>query len=528
MKKTGLLLFFSIIVAAGLSQTDPVGSGQAIKLDGIDDYIDLGNIYDDLIFPFSISAWVKVDPTATSGPVFVSQDNGPIYNGFWFYAAPSTIWVEYGDGRGEGGPEFRRGIRADVPSLVDRWNHVCAVVVGTNDMRLYLNGINVGGNYTGTSTLPMASTFPNDIAKIGYFFTNGSTYRYKGEVDEIRVFNRALSELEIRTTMCKKLAGNESGLIGYWNFDELSGNTTLDKSGNAFHGQLKNGPTRVFSGAPIGDESMFQYQSNWSGSSVTLNHASETVIVSDILGAPEGVHIYTVNSQPSQTGGLDILPVPDVYYGVFTAATDFDNLFTVSHTSTGEACGLGIRTDNSVSIWTDAPSTISNVSIRAELIHQANLTDVLDINLGDDVESCPFVAKTLQPLTNPSGYSFIWQDGSTQSTYQANDYGTYWVVVSKDCIFDRDTILFAKPEFGEIRIPNVFSPNEDNLNQFFVIDNELLGSQLLVYNRWGKQVYAAINYQNNWAGEGLPQGVYYFIIKSPCVEDQKGWVSIVR
>ena len=53
----------------------------AISFDGTDDYIDLGNIYDDLVFPFTISAWVKLDQ-ADKSPVFASQDNYPVYNGF--------------------------------------------------------------------------------------------------------------------------------------------------------------------------------------------------------------------------------------------------------------------------------------------------------------------------------------------------------------------------------------------------------------------------------------------------------------
>jgi len=141
------LLATCCLCYSAIGQMDAIGSGRAIRLDGVDDYVDLGNILDNLVFPFTISAWVNVDPTATSGPLFVSQDNASIYNGFWFYATPSTIWMEYGDGRGDGNPAFRRGKRVDNLPLAGRWSHICAVVKGPNDITLYLNGNDVGKRF---------------------------------------------------------------------------------------------------------------------------------------------------------------------------------------------------------------------------------------------------------------------------------------------------------------------------------------------------------------------------------------------
>src|SRR5690349_2038409 len=129
---TFLSLMF--VVANLKAQTDNVGSGRAIRFDGVDDYIDFGNIYDDLVFPFSVSAWVYIDPGATNGgPILVSQDNQPIYNGFWFIVRENIVFIEYGDGRGENLPAYRRGRMASVENFAGRWAHVAAVVKGVND-----------------------------------------------------------------------------------------------------------------------------------------------------------------------------------------------------------------------------------------------------------------------------------------------------------------------------------------------------------------------------------------------------------
>jgi len=52
---------------------------------------------------------------------------------------------------------------------------------------------------------------------------------------------------------------------------------------------------------------------------------------------------------------------------------------------------------------------------------------------------------------------------------------------------------------------------------------------VLVYNRWGKLVYSSPNYHNNWGGEAFKAGVYYYEIKSECLDDAfKGWLHLLR
>ena len=78
--------------------------------------------------------------------------------------------------------------------------YVSAVFKEAENIELYVNGVNAGGSYTGSSNQPMASNFPNDVAKVGYFFTNSTIHNFQGIMDELRIWNRALSEQEIRET----------------------------------------------------------------------------------------------------------------------------------------------------------------------------------------------------------------------------------------------------------------------------------------------------------------------------------------
>ncbi|MFM7853792.1 MAG: LamG domain-containing protein, partial [Flammeovirgaceae bacterium] len=260
LKKIGVLLVLNAISYLTFAQADNVGAGQAIQFDGVDDYVVIGKDYSSLNLPFTVSAWVRIDENSNFvTPIFVTNDNNPIYRGFWFVVTPTVLLCEFGDGTGASNPAFRRGKSATVPNLKGRWVNVCAVMASPFDVRLYVNGNDVGGSNSGASNLTMRSAFSGDVPKIGYFLSNGVEYRDKSIIDEIRLWNRALSTVEIRQNMCLKLNGNESGLIGYWDFNETSGSIVFDKSSKKADGQLVGNPTRVFSGAPIGDVSVNNY-----------------------------------------------------------------------------------------------------------------------------------------------------------------------------------------------------------------------------------------------------------------------------
>ena len=73
-----------------------------------------------------------------------------------------------------------------------------------------------------------------------------------------------------------------------------------------------------------------------------------------------------------------------------------------------------------------------------------------------------------------------------------------------------------------LTFPNIITPNGDHFNDNFVIKGLEKGAypvnNLVIYNRWGKKVYEATNYQNGaFDGEGLPDGVYYYIFTAKSV-----------
>lgn len=89
-------------------------------------------------------------------------------------------------------------------------------------------------------------------------------------------------------------------------------------------------------------------------------------------------------------------------------------------------------------------------------------------------------------------------------------------------------------EVVALKIPNVFTPNGDGVNDYFVISGLefMTKSHLIIFNRYGNQVYRNTDYQNNWNGSDLLSGVYFYIleVRLPDGKEQvfKGHVTIMK
>ena len=71
---------------------------------------------------------------------------------------------------------------------------------------------------------------------------HGQVENFPGEIDEISIWHKSLSNQEIQQYMICSPSGNEEGLVGYWNFEEGEGETVIDLSGNGNDGII-NGAT---------------------------------------------------------------------------------------------------------------------------------------------------------------------------------------------------------------------------------------------------------------------------------------------
>jgi len=87
---------------------------------------------------------------------------------------------------------------------------------------------------------------------------------------------------------------------------------------------------------------------------------------------------------------------------------------------------------------------------------------------------------------------------------------------------------------SNLNIPNIITPNGDGKNDAFEVPGLLFypSSELLIFNRWGNEVYRSESYANSWNGSGLAGGTYYYILnrkdKKGKITTFKGWIYLKR
>lgn len=147
-------------------------------------------------------------------------------------------------------------------------------------------------------------------------------------------------------------------------------------------------------------------------------------------------------------------------------------------------------------------------------------------SLGADTILCPF--NELKLSVNIPNSTFIWQDGSTDSTFNVTSPGEYSLTVLNLCGEFKDSIRVDFTNLDSLSIPNIITPNNDDWNQYFEVDVRLSGSTIEIFNRWGKTVYFSSNYNNDWDGGNLASGVYYYTLVDQCLNQHKGLIHLIR
>lgn len=101
---------------------------------------------------------------------------------------------------------------------------------------------NPGSGYTSTPSI-VIGIFPSATTAdfgIGHIFDSTSLDFFQGAIDNVIIWNYALSSTDVTNTYLN--SPPTSGMVGWWKFDEGSGSTALDSSGNGYSGTEVNSP----------------------------------------------------------------------------------------------------------------------------------------------------------------------------------------------------------------------------------------------------------------------------------------------
>ncbi|WP_437745567.1 LamG-like jellyroll fold domain-containing protein [Sorangium sp. So ce1504] len=112
------------------------------------------------------------------------------------------------------------------------WHHVCTTYDQlTKTLRIYCDGVKVG-EQTATGDITVSGALSIGKAHTGEYY-------FRGDLAEVRLWDRARTEAEIRANMRRRLAGTEPNLLAYYPLDEVNGDKKLkDKKAGVYQGQL--------------------------------------------------------------------------------------------------------------------------------------------------------------------------------------------------------------------------------------------------------------------------------------------------
>ena len=147
-----------------------------------------------------------------------------------------------------------------------------------------------------------------------------------------------------------------------------------------------------------------------------------------------------------------------------------------------------------------------------------SLVPFLEINLGEDLSVCGGDAILLDPDPTQTGTDYLWSTGDITPSLEVTETGTFWVIVSNECFSDSDTLNIEVQTEGGLFVPNAFTPNGDGLNDQFVVSAlNVPDFEILIFNRWGREIFRSNNATNAWdgsvKGQPAPQGSYTYLIK---------------
>jgi glucose/arabinose dehydrogenase len=180
--------------------------GSALNFDGVNDYVDLGNPTSlKLTGSMTLSAWISSAAFPADDAAVISKrtssnsgyqldttiDNGPRTIGFKLTGSGGNDMIRYGATAMQAGA----------------WYHVAGVYDATNKtMHVYLNGVLNDGTLSGTVT----SSQKNSAANVNIGQRAGGGFSVNGKIDEVRIYNRALTAAEIQTDMTTSLGGSST------------------------------------------------------------------------------------------------------------------------------------------------------------------------------------------------------------------------------------------------------------------------------------------------------------------------------
>ena len=212
----------------------------ALDFDGSNDYVEISNnAVLNITGSMTVEAWVNYK-VLSGGNYYRILSKGE-YNDGWIFGTTYAYTIDFTF-------NTTQTAYAQTALQTGKWYHIAAVIDNSaKKVYLYLNGsLDNNSGYSFTGNLP-STAYSLKIGK------SNAGYNCSAYIDEVRIWNYARSQSQIRANMHKSLIGNESGLVAYYKMSDGTGTTLTDNSSYSNNGTLTNMASNdwVSSTAPV-------------------------------------------------------------------------------------------------------------------------------------------------------------------------------------------------------------------------------------------------------------------------------------
>ncbi|MCW5557614.1 MAG: cadherin-like domain-containing protein [Verrucomicrobiae bacterium] len=214
--------------ADGATISGPLGGPRARRFDGSNDLITIpenpaGNLSGQP--QWTITAWIRPRSARQSYPVIYAE-------GKWRV----SLGLQAGTGRLDSWVNDSAQVLSDRPVTFGEWQHV-AITSSDTARTFYINGQPAGsGSAPAVAPDSTGAAIGGVIAEVG-----NARNRFEGDIDEVALWDRALSPAELAELTARPLTGGEPGLMAWWPLDEASGTVVADATGRGSDGVAGGG-----------------------------------------------------------------------------------------------------------------------------------------------------------------------------------------------------------------------------------------------------------------------------------------------
>ena len=213
--------------------------GYSMSFDGDDDYIRIEhNETLNLLSNMTVMSWVKLSENYNDhNTIIAKRDDSIDPDGEHPWQLTTSLEEPYNQAMFCSAKNNSYTYSNSIFPIFDsyEWVNIASVVEG-DSVKFYKNGIYISTNY-----FPASNRTENNFdILIGSVGRSEAEY-FMGKLDEVLLFDFALSNEEIQSYISCTPVGTEEGLVGYWNFNNGLGDTVYDISGNGNHGIICGG-----------------------------------------------------------------------------------------------------------------------------------------------------------------------------------------------------------------------------------------------------------------------------------------------